>query len=52
MPSDRYYATDLTQPFVLDDGRLRVPDGPGLGVDVDDEAVARFTVAADHLVPG
>jgi O-succinylbenzoate synthase len=49
--SDRYYATDLTEPFVLDDGRLRVPDGPGLGVEVDDEALARFTVATDHVVP-
>lgn len=30
--SARYFADDLTEPFVLDDGRLRVPDGPGLGV--------------------
>jgi len=30
--SDRYFHRDLTEPFVLDDGRLRVPDGPGLGV--------------------
>jgi O-succinylbenzoate synthase len=30
--SDRYYATDLTEPFVLEDGQLRVPTGPGLGV--------------------
>ena len=50
--SDRYYETDLTEPFVLDDGRLRVPDGPGLGVEVDAEALARFTVATDHLEPG
>jgi len=50
--SDRYYATDLTEPFVLEDGRLRVPDGPGLGVEVDQEALARFTVATDHLRPG
>lgn len=31
--SSRYFATDITEPFVLDDGRLRVPDGPGIGVD-------------------
>lgn len=49
--SDRYYATDLTEPFVLDDGCLRVPSGPGLGVEVDTEALDRFTVATDHLVP-
>ena len=49
--SDRYFATDLTEPFVLDDGRLRVPTGPGLGVEVDQDVLARFTVATDHLVP-
>jgi O-succinylbenzoate synthase len=30
--SDRYFHRDITEPFVLDDGRLRVPEGPGLGV--------------------
>lgn len=30
--SDRYYRTDITEPFVLDDGHLDVPSGPGLGV--------------------
>ena len=50
--SDRYYATDLTEPFVLDDGRLPVPTGPGLGVTVDLDALARFSVAHDHLTAG
>jgi O-succinylbenzoate synthase len=49
--SDRYYATDLTEPFVLEDGRLRVPTGPGLGVETDLDALARFSVAEDHLTP-
>lgn len=31
--SDRYYATDITEPFVLEDGQLPVPSGPGLGVE-------------------
>jgi o-succinylbenzoate synthase len=31
--SDRYYARDLTEPFVLRDGRLDVPSGHGIGVD-------------------
>ena len=32
-PSDRYFAADLTDPIELvPGGRLRVPDGPGLGV--------------------
>jgi len=33
--SDRYYRRDITEPFVLVDGRLKVPEGPGLGVNVD-----------------
>jgi len=30
--SDRYYALDVTPPFILDDGRLAVPTDPGIGV--------------------
>lgn len=30
--SSRYFRRDLTEPFVLSDGRLTVPQGPGLGV--------------------
>jgi O-succinylbenzoate synthase len=35
--SARYYGQDVTEPFVLEDGSLRVPAGPGLGVEVRDE---------------
>jgi O-succinylbenzoate synthase len=31
--SDRYYAQDLTAPFVLRDGGLDVPTGPGIGAE-------------------
>jgi O-succinylbenzoate synthase len=31
--SNRYYAEDVTPPFVLEDGHLAVPTGPGIGVD-------------------
>jgi O-succinylbenzoate synthase len=31
--SARYFDTDVTPAFVLDDGRLAVPDGPGIGVE-------------------
>jgi O-succinylbenzoate synthase len=31
--SDRYFESDLTPPFVLDDGKLAVPAGPGIGVE-------------------
>ncbi len=30
--SDRYFRSDITAPFVLEDGHLPVPTGPGLGV--------------------
>jgi O-succinylbenzoate synthase len=33
--SGRYYERDITEPFVLDDGRLPVPKGPGIGVEPD-----------------
>jgi O-succinylbenzoate synthase len=31
--SDRYYRTDITAPFVVQDGYLDVPSAPGIGVD-------------------
>jgi len=30
--SDRFYRTDITEPLVIEDGHMRVPTGPGLGV--------------------
>lgn len=42
--SDRFYRTDITRPFVLEDGCIRVPDGPGIGVDPIPEAMAEFGV--------
>jgi len=41
--SDRYYHRDITAPFVLRDGRLDVPSGPGLGVEVDIEFLESIT---------
>jgi len=41
--SDRYYHRDITAPFVLRDGRLDVPSGPGLGVEVDMEFLDSIT---------
>ena len=42
--SDRYYHRDvITEPFVLRDGRLAVPSGPGLGVHVDREYLDSIT---------
>lgn len=41
--SDRYYHRDITAPFRLRDGRLDVPEGPGLGVEVDMEFLETIT---------
>ncbi|TMF69839.1 MAG: o-succinylbenzoate synthase [Chloroflexi bacterium] len=41
--SDRYYHRDITEPFVLQDGRLKVPTRPGLGVTVDREYLDSIT---------
>ncbi len=40
--SDRYFAEDLTESFVLVDGRLAVPTGPGSGVTVRDELLKEW----------
>jgi len=43
--SDRFYRRDIvTEPFVPDDGHIAVPTGPGLGVEVDEDALAAVTV--------
>lgn len=34
----------LIDSLVISDGRMTVPSGPGLGVDLDDDAVARYRV--------
>ena len=41
--SDRYFRRDITEPFVLHDGRLKVPTGPGLGVTVDEKFLDSIT---------
>ena len=41
--SDRYFHRDITEPFVLRDGRLSVPTGPGLGVNIDQEYLDSIT---------
>ncbi len=41
--SERYYHRDITEPFVLHDGRLAVPQGPGLGVSVDTDFLDSIT---------
>ncbi|MDQ3963780.1 MAG: o-succinylbenzoate synthase [Actinomycetota bacterium] len=47
--SDRYYATDLTKPFALEDGQLRVPIGPGLGVEPLPDVLADITRGVETI---
>ncbi|GAA3667354.1 o-succinylbenzoate synthase [Nocardioides ginsengisoli] len=47
--SERYYATDLTTPFVLDDGHLAVPTGPGIGVSPLPDVLDAVTVAREWV---
>jgi o-succinylbenzoate synthase len=47
--SGRYYAADITEPFVLDDGHLGVPAGPGLGVVPVPDRLAEVTTATEWL---
>jgi len=50
--SARFYERDLiTEPFVMEHGQLRVPDGPGLGVRVDADALAEMTTATTTIKP-
>jgi O-succinylbenzoate synthase len=45
--SDRYYVQDITAPFVLHDGRLPVPTGPGLGVTPVADALEEVTTSVE-----
>lgn len=47
--SDRYFAVDLTAPFVLVDGHLDVPTGPGIGVDPLSDVLRTVTVSTEML---
>ncbi len=47
--SDRYFAQDVTPPFVLDEGTLRVPTGPGIGVSPIPEVLEELTTSRETL---
>ena len=49
--SERYFGPDgdITEPFVLEDGTLRVPTGPGLGVEPLPDRLARCTIARERI---
>ena len=45
----RYYAQDITPPFVLEDGHIPVPSGPGIGVEVLPDVLDRLTTYHEIL---
>ncbi len=48
--SARFYTRDIvTEPAVIEDGHVRVPTGPGLGVEIDPAALEEFTVHRERI---
>jgi o-succinylbenzoate synthase len=49
-PSARYWARDIVRPeWTMESGRVRVPDGPGIGVEVDAGFIDDLTVRRELL---
>jgi o-succinylbenzoate synthase len=48
----RYFDEDVTAPFVLVDGAIAVPSGPGIGVDVVPSALEAFTSEVEVIGRG
>jgi len=51
IPCTNIYSHPLIKEFKVEGGHLRVPQAPGLGVEVDWDAVERFRVAPDYRKP-
>jgi o-succinylbenzoate synthase len=47
--SSRYYRTDITAPFVIEDGHLDVPTAPGIGVEPLDAELDAVTTGTEWL---
>ncbi|MGO4105515.1 o-succinylbenzoate synthase [Leifsonia sp. YAF41] len=47
--SDRFYRVDITEPFVLDAGRIAIPTGPGLGVAPLPEVLGEVTIHSETV---
>lgn len=50
--SSRYWRQDLTTPFELTDGRLAVPQGPGLGVEPLPDILDEVTTLREEVTAG
>ncbi len=49
--TDRYFREDVTPPFVLTNGTIAVPTGPGIGVDVVESSLRTLTTETELLKP-
>jgi O-succinylbenzoate synthase len=47
--SARYFKQDITKPFVMDDGYLTVPTGPGIGIEPDLEFLNSITKSKENV---
>ncbi len=47
--SARYFKQDITKPFVMDDGYLTVPTGPGIGIEPDLEFLNSITMSKENV---
>jgi O-succinylbenzoate synthase len=47
--SNRYYRSDITDPFVVEDGTLPVPTGPGIGVTPDPDVLDAVTTRTEWI---
>jgi O-succinylbenzoate synthase len=47
--SDRYWRQDITSPFMLESGHLRVPTGPGIGVRPLPDVLAEVTSSVETI---
>ncbi|POM26559.1 o-succinylbenzoate synthase [Actinomadura rubteroloni] len=47
--SSRYFTDDITEPFVLDDGHLTVPSGPGIGAAPRPDRLAEVTTDSEWI---
>lgn len=46
------YSDDLlAEPLTIQGGRMRVPEGPGLGIEIDEAALTKYRLAPPHTVP-
>jgi O-succinylbenzoate synthase len=50
--SDRFYRRDITAPFVLENGRIAIPTGAGLGVEPIPELLEESTIHTTTLSAG